>query len=149
MKGKPFFDSSGIPSWNKGTKGLMNPWNKGKTGVYSQETIEKMRKAGLGRPPEKHPRWKGGIRIFRGYIAIYSPNHPHKDKNDCVREHRLIMEKHLGRFLEPKEVVHHINGVKADNRLENLKLFGDNSKHIILHKPKGRPPKLRKPTIST
>jgi len=79
---------------------------------------------------DKHPRWKGGRRNFRGYIAIYSPNHPFKDKNNCVREHRLVMEKHIGRFLKPKETVHHINGNTSDNRIENLELFSDNRLHM-------------------
>lgn len=148
MKGKPFFDSTGISSWNKGTKGLMNCWNKGKTGIYSKETLEKLRQAGLNRPPEKHSCWKGGIRYHNGYKFIFSPNHPYKTANKCVSEHRLIFEKHLNRFLKPNEVIHHINGIKDDNRIENLKLFSNNSEHIVFHKPKGRPPKLRKPTIS-
>ena len=39
------------------------------------------------------------------------------------------MEKSIGRFLEPDEVVHHINGIKNDNRIENLMSFKNHSKH--------------------
>ena len=43
------------------------------------------------------------------------------------------MEEHLGRYLKPNEVIHHINGIKDDDKIENLELFQDNSKHIKLH----------------
>ena len=59
---------------------------------------------------KNHPMWKGGITTnSQGYILI-----------GRVREHRLIMEKHLGRSLERDEIVHHINHNKKDNRIENL-----------------------------
>lgn len=79
-----------------------------------------------------HPEWKGG-RIYSkdGYVMVWSPDHPttHKTKK-YVLEHRLVMEKHLGRYLTRLEVVHHKNGVKDDNRIENLQLFETNGKHL-------------------
>ena len=85
-------------------------------------------------PPEKHPNWKGGKQFdSRGYILIHSFNHPYKDSRNYVRRSRLIMEKHLNRYLSPKEVVHHINGIKIDDRIENLWLFSSNSEHQKFH----------------
>lgn len=58
-----------------------------------------------------------------GYIQVLLPDHPRADKSGYVPEHTLVMEKHIGRHLKENEVVHHINGVKGDNRIENLKLM--------------------------
>lgn len=73
---------------------------------------------------EKHPMWRGGFYINSGgYKLIHSPNHPNKDSYGYVYEHRLVMEKYLGRYLRSDEIIHHINGKKDDNRIENLKLL--------------------------
>ena len=58
-----------------------------------------------------------------GYIQVYRPDHPHAPKNGWVMQHRLVMEESLGRYLDPREVVHHLNHNKEDNRRENLQLL--------------------------
>lgn len=74
--------------------------------------------------------WKGGRRVdCDGYIFIYQPNHPHVNSGGCIYEHRLVMEKKIGRYLYPWERVHHINGIKDDNRIENLELLPSLGQH--------------------
>lgn len=71
-----------------------------------------------------HYAWKGGrIVTKKGYIEIYVPEHPHARGGKYVFEHRINMEKKLKRYLLAGEEVHHINGDKTDNRIENLELW--------------------------
>lgn len=59
-----------------------------------------------------------------------SPFYPMtKGRRGRILEHRLVMAQHLGRCLGPTEVVHHINGIRDDNRLENLELISTRGKH--------------------
>jgi hypothetical protein len=83
---------------------------------------------------DEHYNWKRGFYETSGYVFEYAPEHPaSQTRKGYVPQHRLVMEKHLGRFLKSDELVHHINGNKKDNRLENLKLLS-RSKHIKIHK---------------
>lgn len=72
---------------------------------------------------DQNPNWKGGRRLDKdGYVLIHCPYHPFA-ADSYVREHRLIMERRLVRFLTPEEVVHHKNEIVTDNRIENLEVL--------------------------
>ena len=100
---------------------------------------------------EENPQWKGGrIVDADGYILLKvaprrkpgvpsAAEYPDANHLGYVREHRMVMEKKLGRPLAPGEVVHHLNGDKQDNRSENLELFASNGDHLA-KELKGRTP---------
>lgn len=124
--------------WNKGLTKETSPkiaqiakkksdwWKNSDT----QETRNKIGLSSKGRIKggALHPSWKGGrLKSKRdGYILV------HEGDRKYILEHRLVMQNYLGRKLEKSEDVHHINGVKDDNRIENLMLVVHN-KHYQKH----------------
>lgn len=77
---------------------------------------------------EKNGNWTGGKVIRNGYRFIKSPNHPQTSASGYMREHRLVMEKKLKRYLTANEHIHHKDGDKQNNNPDNLELF-TNSEH--------------------
>lgn len=85
-------------------------------------------------PPrlEERCNYKSGTKTDKtGHIYKRVPGHPYGSKHGSyVAVHRLVMEEYLGRYLLPKEVVHHIDGNPVNNNIENLELFSSNSEHL-------------------
>lgn len=73
-------------------------------------------------------RWR-----MDGYVEVEAHGHPQERDGGYVLEHRLVMEQRLGRYLLPHEDVHHLNGVRHDNRPENLELIGSRADHLRKH----------------
>jgi hypothetical protein len=68
--------------------------------------------------------WKGGKTLHKAsYVMVRVPDHPRARRSPYVFEHILVVEELLGRYLEPDVSVHHRNGVRDDNRPENLELW--------------------------
>ena len=102
---------------------------------FSDEKVRRLlRGAGIERRPRGQPAGKylpnGGQTTDKdGYILLKANDHPNANSGGYMRQHRLVMEGVLGRYLLPKEIVHHINGIKDDNRPENLALYSSNAEH--------------------
>lgn len=137
-----------IPTRAFSTKGL-KPW-QGKQ--HTEETKKKISKSHAGKKlssehrkkviktlssvsgqtKDKNPQWKGGrIKVTQGYIWIRMPKHPNAYKNGYVPEHRLIASQKIGRPLTRYEHVHHLNGIKDDNRPDNLEVLNGQTHNLI------------------
>lgn len=128
-------------SWNKGTKGLckapkhafvkgQKPWNYGIKGTHFSPNTEFKKGQNVG---EKNHNWTGGKCDELGYLSVRNPEHQSARSNGRVFEHRIVMEKHIDRPLSRNEIIHHINGDKKDNRIENLMIVS-RSEHINMHR---------------
>jgi len=84
----------------------------------------------LGRKPNN---WKGGrYKTPKGYMVVHGPGHPRANQVGQVSEHILVAEKLLGRPIGVDEAIHHLNGIRDDNRPENLRVMSS-LEHKKLH----------------
>lgn len=76
-----------------------------------------------------HARSRGTMaqgHIHNGYVRVHRPDHPRSDVKGWMYEHTEVMEAMIGRYLISGENVHHKNGIRHDNRPENLELWNRN-----------------------
>lgn len=128
--------------WGKYCSLKCRPFEGFKGRTHSIESRQKISKGLIGilKGPN-HPRWKGGRKRQFGYIQIRKPTHPFSDSHGYIFEHRLVIEKQIGRYLTSKEVSHH-RGKKDDNKPNMLMAFSSQSAHLRFHKnPKNVKPK--------
>ena len=115
------------PAWYKAVVGKP-AWNSGKTAKTNPLIAILGKKSGQSRL--NNPRKP--YQTLNGYRYLLRPTHPYCNSQKSVAEHRLVVERALGRYLKPSEIVHHINHNKTDNRIENLQIHTKHS-HSTLH----------------
>ncbi len=71
--------------------------------------------------------------MSKGYLAVYAPDHPRAKSRPYVYEHILVAEETIGRFLTRTEVVHHVDGDKANNDPGNLVVCANQAEHMRIH----------------
>ena len=91
------------------------------------------------RPPTpkgtENPNWKGGRHVANtGYVMVHRPENPRASKDGYVTETVVIAEAVLGKRLPLGAEVHHDNGIRGDNRHENLVICEDRAYHMLLHR---------------
>jgi HNH endonuclease len=88
----------------------------------------------LNRRGKNNVNWKNGTYEKGGYVLVYQPYHPRCPKNKrYIKEHVLVAEQALNRFLTPDETIHHLDEVRDNNKIENLYLFPNQTEHKKYH----------------
>jgi len=101
---------------------LGNRLRSGRSQSCGCERTKKLKEVNSSRSGNKHHMWKGGRHVTKtGYVILNRPEHPNSNRGR-VAEHVVVMTKILGRPLYKGETVHHKNGIRSDNRPENLEL---------------------------
>lgn len=105
------------------------------TRCRSCESTLRFSSGGRNHRGKNNPNWKGGTaKTLEGRILLYAPNGPMSDARGYVRRSRLVVSEYLGRPLEPRQVVHHVDGDVANDSIDNLWLFADRGVHTKYHK---------------
>ena len=113
------------------------PSFKGKR--HSDQTKQKISKASKAKFTESYvanlrTKAQGNVkRSINGYVLVKDYTHPNRNCHNDVLEHVKVMAAQLNRPLKKGEIVHHINGVRTDNRPENLFVFTSRSEHAKAH----------------
>ena len=91
----------------------------------------------LHKTGKDHPNWKGGRRIDNGYVIILRRGHPRAGRDGYVKEHILVWEQENNKPLPKGWIIHHLNGIKSDNRICNLQAL-PNKKHYLVLQAKAK-----------
>lgn len=118
---KHLLSRKGIVLWEE-TKQKISRSHIGKklSSEHREKVIKTLR---YGFKGKDNPNWKGGLHHQDGYVFVRMPNHPKVHSNSYIKRAILVAEKTLGRMLMEGEVTHHVNGIKDDDRPENIEVM--------------------------